>query len=144
MTTGLRLMLTLLFSTALQAQAPVGDLLYADPIGRGIRLVVLGTGQPGRITLRGEQGEFARFRALVLTLAGPERPPVTSVQVLVESVPPAWKVDGSPRGTLIRMGEITYWRYAQGQVLPVRLMFDRKMWALQSANLPDGIFTNLP
>lgn len=144
MAAGARVLAALLLAAGLHGQTPLGDLLYADPVGRGIRLVVLSTGQPGRMTLRAEQGEIGRFRTLVLTLAGPERPPSASVQALVEPVPPAWKVDGSPRGTLIRMGETTYWRYAQGQVLPVRLSFDRKVWALQEANLPGGSFTTGP
>jgi hypothetical protein len=120
-------------SLALPAQ---GSLLYANPAGRGIRLRVVAGAPPSPLALRPEQGYEERFRMAVLALAGPERVGAGSIQVLVERVPPAWRVDGRSGGTLVRIGETTFWRYLPGQVLPVRFVFDRQAWSLQSAELP--------
>lgn len=115
---------------ALRAQ---GSLLYANPTGRGISLVV---GPGPQLTLRREEGYEERFRQALLALAGPERTRAGSIQVLVERAPAAWRVEGRSGGALVRIGATTYWRYLPGQALPVRFVFDRQAWALQSAELP--------
>jgi hypothetical protein len=120
----------------LRAQAQLGSLLYADPVGRGIHLVVVDTGLPGGMTLQPEAGEVEQFRKRVLALAGPERFQARDIHVLVGKIPPAWTVDHRSGGGLIQVGEVTYWRFFPGQVLPVRFLFERKVWSLKSAELP--------
>lgn len=128
----------------LQGQAVLGSLLYADPAGRGIRLVVVDGGLPDRMTLRGEQGDEHALRRLVLTFAGPDRLQVSEAQVLAEKVPSGWTVAQRWGGTLIRAGEVTYWRYLPGQILPVRFVFQGQVWSLQSAVLPARRFPEKP
>lgn len=77
---------------AIQVQTVLGSLLYADPVGRGIRLVVVDGGGSERMTLRAETGDEHRLRRLVLTFAGPERFQATEARALAERVPPAWRV----------------------------------------------------
>lgn len=124
----------------LEAQTPLGSLLYADPVGRGIHLVVVDGGGPDRMSLRSEQGDEGRLRKTVLTLAGSERFEASEVHVLVDRVPGAWRVAQRSGGVLLRVGETTYWRYLPGQVLPVRLAFQGRVWTLQSAELPPRKF----
>jgi hypothetical protein len=126
------------------AQATLGSLLYANPVGQGIRLTIVTTGVPNGLTLRPEEGEVNRLRKLVLALAGPERFPAGTSQVLAEPVPVAWTVDQRSGGTLIQAGQVTYWRYRPGQVLPVRFLFEGKVWKLQSAQLPMQNFATHP
>jgi hypothetical protein len=126
------------------AQATLGSLLYANPVGQGIRLTIVATGVPDRLTLRPEEGEVDRLRKMVLALAGPERIPAQTSQVLSDPVPAAWTVDQRSGGTLIQAGEITYWRYRPGQVLPVRFTFEGKVWKLQSAQMPLQNFAGHP
>lgn len=138
------LLLSLAAPFVLAAQAPLGSLLYANPAGRGIRLWVVDGGVAGSMTIRKEEGTEDRLRRLVLALAGPERFEASTLQVLIDQVPPAWTVDTRSGGTLLRVGEVTYWRYLPGQVLPVRFIFDRETWALQSAALPGRRFPGRP
>jgi hypothetical protein len=144
----MRALLTVMFSLAaslgMHAQAQLGSLLYADPVGRGIRLVVVDGGLPDRMTLRREEGDENRLRKMVLALAGPERFQASTIQALVNPVPVAWRVDQRSGGSQIRVGDVTYWRYLPGQVLPVRFLFDRKIWTLQSAELPSRKFMGSP
>jgi hypothetical protein len=140
MRASLVLVVWLAAAVLLEAQAPLGSLLYADPVGRGIRLVVVAGGLPDRMSLRPEQGDEGRLRNTVLTLAGPERFQVSAVQVLVDRAPGAWRVAQRSGGALLRVGETTYWRYLPGQVLPVRLAFQGRIWTLQSADLPPRRF----
>ena len=138
------LLFSLVAPILLQAQARLGSLLYADPIGRGIRLVVVDAGLPDHMTLRQEEGDEKRLRKLVLMLAGREAFQASRVQVLEDHVPPAWQVDRLPQGSLIRVDDVIYWRYLPGQVLPVRLLFDHKIWHLVSAELPARKFPGSP
>jgi len=137
-----RVLFPLVAALALRGQ---GSLLYADPAGRGVSLVVVAGPQPDRMTLRPEQGFEERFRLAVLALAGPERAAGgTTIQVLVEKVPPSWRVAGRSGGRLVRIGGTTFWRYLPGQVLPVRFVFDRQAWSLVSADLPAQTFRSKP
>jgi len=137
-------LLTPLAVVGLAAQTPLGSLLYADPVGRGIRLVVVDAGMPNHMTLQAEVGDEQRLRRLVLTFAGPERLRTAAVQPLAEKVPTAWMVDHRSGGSLVRVDDVTYWRYLPGQVLPVRFPFDGRIWTLQSAELPARVFGNRP
>jgi hypothetical protein len=130
--------------SVLEAQTPLGSLLYADPLGRGIRLVVVETGLPDRMTLRPEVGTEGRLRKMVLTFAGEERFQASVVKVLADKIPPAWAVDRQSGGSLIRVDDVIYWRYLPGQVVPVRFLFDRQTWSLQSADLPSRRFGGRP
>jgi len=137
----LRLLWPLFAALALQGQ---GRLLYADPGGRGISLVVVEASRAEQVTIRPEQGYEERFRRALLALTGPERVGKGSIQVLVEKVPPAWRVDGRSGGSLVRIGETIYWRYRPGHVLPARFLFDRRTWSLQSAELPARTLSGQP
>ncbi len=137
-------LLTPLAAVGLAAQTPLGSLLYADPVGRGIRLIVVEAGLPDRMTLQAEVGDEQRLRRLVLTFAGPERFRAATVQPLAEGVPAAWRVENRSGGSLVRVDDVTYWRYLPGQVLPVRFSFDRRLWTLQSAELPARVFGTRP
>lgn len=125
-----------------QAQETLGSLLYADPVGRGIRLTVVASGLPEGMTLRAEEGEVDRLRKLVLALAGADRFPAATV--LAGTPPVAWTVEGRAGGALVRAGKVTYWRFLPDQVLPVRLDFEGKVWGLQEAVLPARRFAGRP
>lgn len=121
-----------------RAQETLGSLLYADPVGRGIRLTVVASGLPERMTLRPEEGEVDRLRKLVLALAGADRLPAATV--LAETPPAAWTVEGRSGGGLVQAGKVTYWRFQPSQVLPARFTFEGKLWKLQEAHLPARTF----
>ena len=144
MRTPLAVLLFLATPVLLHAQATLGSLLYADPVGRGIRLVVVDGGLPDRMTIRVERGDENRLRRMVLTFAGRERFQSSEGQVLVDKIPPAWTVDRRSGGSLIRFGDMTYWRYLPGEVLPVRFVFQGRLWSLQSAELPARKFPESP
>lgn len=135
-------LLAVLVLTRAEAQATLGSLLYADPVGRGIRLTVVASGLPEGMTLRVEEGEVDRLRKLVLALAGPDRFP--GAAVLAEAPLPGWRVDGQSQGTLLRAGTTTYWRFLPDQVIPVRFRFEGKVWSLQGAALPARRFAARP
>ncbi len=122
------------------AQTVLGSLLYADAVGRGIRLTVVAAGLPGRMTIQPGEGEVDRLRKHVLALAGPERFSAAEVVVQVDAPPVAWTVDQRSGGAQVRAGEVIYWRYLPGQLLPVRFTFEGRPWSLQRADLPSRVF----
>lgn len=128
----------LLLSTwmTVQAQAPLGSLLYADPTGQGIRLTIVDSGLPDRMTIRSEEGLEGRFRAMVLALAGSQCPAGTAIQALSGTPPAAWTVASRSGGSLFAAEGVAYWRFAPDQALPVRFTFEGRIWSLQSADLP--------
>lgn len=136
------LLLALGMALGVRAQEPLGSLLYADPVGRGIRLVVVGSGLPGEMTLRPEDGEVDRLRKLVRAFAGPDR--LSGPRLLAEAPPVAWTVDGRAGGVLVRSGKVTYWRFLPDQVLPARFFFEGRAWSLQEASLPGRRFAGKP
>ncbi len=125
-----------------EAQEALGSLLYADPVGRGIRLRVVASGRPGEMTLRPEEGEVDRLRKLVQALAGPDRFP--GATALAEGPPVAWTVEGRTGGALVQAGKTTYWRFQADQLLPVRFHFEGNVWALREAVLPARRFAGRP
>lgn len=133
------LLLLLLMPAFLCAQAVIGSLLYADPVGGGIQLTVVDAG-PGRMTLRTESGREDQLRKLVLAMAGPESLIAPGAVHRVEGVPPSWRVGGFSGGAVLRREDVTYWRFHPGQVLPIRFLFEGRMWTLQSADLPARSF----
>jgi hypothetical protein len=130
----------LLLTAVLGAQTKVGELLYADPVGQGIRLVVVDGGAPGWMTIAAGTGTVEQVRKRVLTFSGPERFQAGEAQVLAGDPPVAWRVAGMSGGSLVRAGTMTYWRYRPGRVLLAGFRLDGRDWTLQSAELPDRLF----
>lgn len=136
------MLLALGMALGVRAQETLGSLLYADPVGRGIRLVVVGSGLPGEMTLRPEEGEVDRLRKLVRAFAGPDR--LAGPRLLADAPLVAWTVDGRAGGALIQSGQVTYWRFLPDQVLPARFTFEGRTWSLQEAKLPGRRFAGKP
>lgn len=128
--------LFLLLPGLLQAQAAVGRLIYTNPAGRAMSFKVVEAG-PSLITLASETGDAAAVRAYVLAHAGDQVRLARGARILPNPVPANWQ--GSSGTTdLLQTVEVTYWRYAPGQVLPARFSCGGQIWQLLTAGLPPG------
>ena len=126
----------LLLSGLLQAQATLGRLYYTTPRGRAVAFQVIDAG-PERVTLAPESGDAGRLRAFVLAHAGPQARAAHGARALSSPVSAAWK-GGTGATDLIQNLKATFWRYAPGQVVPVRFLLGGQTWQLLSADLPMG------
>jgi hypothetical protein len=132
---------TTLAASVLSAQAPLGKLLYSNSVGRGVILTVQDGAEPAYIRLKPESGDAERMRRFILQRSGLELQMATGAIPLAERVPAGLKAGLNGPGLLLKAGDLTWWRYAPGLVVPARFTFDRQGWTLISAELPPRILT---
>ncbi|MDP2875789.1 MAG: hypothetical protein Q8O00_06355 [Holophaga sp.] len=123
---------------------PLGQLLYTNPVGRGISLKVIDGGQPTLMSLQVETGDAEVFRQFVIRHSGPENLATTGAYLLPEKAPANWKVKGQRSDGLLKTSTIIYWRYASNWVIPVRFRLLGQEWRLLSAELAERPFVLLP
>jgi hypothetical protein len=128
--------LALAMAGGVQAQQPLGQLLYATRAGRGISLTVVDGGHPAFVTLKPEVGDAEAFRIFVLTHSGPEAMVAKGAMLLKVRAPQGWRAGSTGDNALLATPEVTYWRYTAGLVLPARFTWGGQAWSLTSASVP--------
>jgi hypothetical protein len=135
-------LLALVMAGGVQAQQPLGQLLYATRAGRGISLTVVDGGHPAFVTLKPEVGDAEAFRIFVLTHSGPEALIAKGALLLKEQAPQGWRAGPTGTQAMLTTPEATYWRYTAGLVLPARFTWGKQTWSLSSANVPPRMFVD--